>query len=295
MTKPGRTARPFLTFNASPRDDPNLVGYRPAKMRIPPPPSSIIISRAAHQLVQHLLHVPQPPEQLRILRQRAEGVARSRAALARKHARRRLRREQNLAAVLETHLDGAVGQTKEHRVLGAQPVLDVRKVRDGTLDGTLGTPRRRLRLLRRRRRGVPPPRTPALTPTPRLRSTALRPSEDRYPRKCRISFTFFSNPGGHGVDARKHTGGGATRLSLASAPSRRLARSRYSSRSPGAPSWHARCAVVVSGDAAWLSFAPPSTSSHAVSSADCVIFVASLNTTPKVPSESTYPSPYLLV
>mmetsp|Transcript_3067 Transcript_3067/g.12124 ORF Transcript_3067/g.12124 Transcript_3067/m.12124 type:complete len:200 (-) Transcript_3067:306-905(-) len=138
--------------------------------------------------------------------------------------------------------------------------------------------------------------SPGASPNPpELRSTALRPSLDRYPRKCRISFTFFSSPAGHGVDARKHAGGGATRLSLASAPSRRLARSRYSSRSPGAPSWHARCAVVVSGDAAWLSFAPPSTSSHAVSSADCVIFVASLNTTPKVPSDKTYPSPYLLV
>mmetsp|Transcript_2158 Transcript_2158/g.9811 ORF Transcript_2158/g.9811 Transcript_2158/m.9811 type:complete len:291 (+) Transcript_2158:345-1217(+) len=125
-------------------------------------------SRAAHQLVQHLLHVPQPPQQLRVLRQRSQRVASPNPALGREHARRRLGRQQHLAAILETNLDGAVGKPEENRVLGAEPVLDVRQVRAVRCGGGGGRSRdpRGRRSARQRR---------------------LRPGNRRRPRRARVA------------------------------------------------------------------------------------------------------------
>ena len=110
------------------------------------PPPFAASSPSVHELVQHLLDVPQPPQQLRVvLRQRAEPVRGPPPGLAHEHRRRRLRAQQNLAPVLEPHLNRAIAQAKQDRVPRAKPILDVRKVRRG------GTARRERVASRRRR------------------------------------------------------------------------------------------------------------------------------------------------
>jgi hypothetical protein len=112
--------------------------------------------------------------------------------------------------------------------------------------------------------------------------------------------TFFSRPSGRDGDdvaddvaadvaaeisrALNTDGGGDGALP----PLRAL--SRYSNRSPPPLAAFATFAFSTSTSVALVATSPPSVQ---VSSGDWTIFVASLNITPNVPSERTYPSPYL--
>ena len=121
-----------------------IINQSPVKPTSPPPFAAS--SPSVHELVQHLLDVPQPPQQLRVVfRQRAEPVRGPPPGLAHEHRRRRLRAQQHLAPVLEPHLNRAIAQAKQDRVPRAKPILDVRKVRRG------GTARRERVASRRRR------------------------------------------------------------------------------------------------------------------------------------------------
>ena len=129
---------------------------------------------------------------------------------------------------------------------------------------------------------------------PAVFSTALRPSLARYPRKWRMSLVFFSRPTGGGAEAENDTQAAvpSTPFEFGSGfePDPRRARSRYSSLSPAASFVFSRGGWRREGD-------PDPDPEKFVSppNAPWLILVASLNTTPNVPSDSRYPKPYLLV
>jgi hypothetical protein len=107
-----------------------------------------------------------------------------------------------------------------------------------------------------------------------------------------MSLVFFSRPTGGGAEAENDTQAAvpSTPFEFGSGfePDPRRARSRYSSLSPAASFVFSRGGWRREGDPDPAPFVSPP-------NAPWLILVASLNTTPNVPSDSRYPKPYLLV